>query len=146
MQVDCAGMHPLHGRAAFDLLQRAVVVGFVQNGEAAAAGRAQVDLLSRVAGTGEGPAVALERQPALLLKLHHSLHEAGAEKLLVVETARTGHVTQRRFVRSAGQMPQQDGDVVRVDKGVLVRPAKQLGRVAHIVLIQRVAERDQHGQ
>ena len=43
-------------------------------------------------------------------------------------------------------MALQDVDVVGIEQRVFVGAAQQIGRVAHVVLIERVVEADQHGE
>ena len=57
---------------------------------------------------------------------------------------RRREVRQRDLGRRARQVPSQHVDVVGVDQRVLVRPAKQLSRMAHEILVQRVVQPDQH--
>ena len=150
MQVDGPRMRPQRCRRRIHLLQRAVAVGFVEQDEALAAGRAQADVLRRVVAAPVEPAVGAVVQRPLPLQLHHRLHEAGTEQSLVVEGGRAAALLrlhrQGHLVRRAGQMPQQHVDVIGVNERVLQRAAKQLPRVTHEILIQGIVQADEHGQ
>ena len=148
-------MHPHRCAAGVQLLDHPVVVGRVQHGKPLALGVAQAQALRRIVAARIHPLFARVTHDLVVLQADHGLHKAGAEELLVVvETCRglakpakvfAGH-PQRRFVRRARQVTPQDVDVVRVQQRVLVRLAQQLVRVAHVVLVERIPQGDQHRQ
>ena len=49
-------------------------------------------------------------------------------------------------MRGARQMALEDVDVVRIEQRVFVGAAQEIGGMAHVVLVERVVEADQHGE
>ena len=147
-------MHTQRGAAGVQLLDHPVVVGGVQHGEPFTLGVAQAQALRRIVAARIHPLFARVTHDLVVLQPDHGLHKAGAEQfLIVVETYRSGETCQvfaghpqRCLVRRARQVTPQDVNVVRVQQRVFVRLAQQLIRVAHVILVERIPQGDQHRQ
>ncbi len=141
MQIYGPRMGSSRGGCRIDLFQLTHVGRLIQQGHRPPSNAADTHRLGRIATPGEVPAVLFGAisHKATFLQLDHGLNEAGTEANFV-------RAAQGIFVGRAQQMLFQDIHVVRVDQGVLVRTPKQLPRMPHIKLVQRVVQANEHCQ
>jgi len=142
VQVDGPRVHALRRSGGAQLFDHLIGVARIEHREPVALGIAQVDVLRRIVAPGVDPFLAAVAERVILFQLHHGIDKAGAEQRLIVLPALVR--AQRRLVRGARQVPLQDVDVVGVEQCILVRLAQEHIRVAHVVLVQRVVQADEH--